>query len=71
LFRKAMTHRQFATVQDLAHQIHIRMNDQMPFIPLWQLDTHIAIHRSLQIPGNIDPLLIFNDVENWKLQDKE
>jgi ABC-type transport system substrate-binding protein len=68
LFGQAMIHRQISAMQDLTHQIHARMYDQMPMIPLWQLDTHIAIHKDLEIPENIDPLLIFNDVETWKLQ---
>jgi hypothetical protein len=45
----------------------------MPFIPLWQLDTHLAIHKSLSMvdgrdrPIDIDPLLIFANVEAWTL----
>jgi hypothetical protein len=43
----------------------------MPLIPLWQLDTHYAVHRSLAVPMGpaeplIDPLLVFTDVESWK-----
>jgi hypothetical protein len=46
----------------------------MPFIPLWQLDTHIAVHKSLSLvdgqgkPIDIDPLLIFTGVETWSLE---
>ena len=42
----------------------------MPFIPLWQLDTHVAVHSTLNIPVTIDPLLVFTDVETWTLEKK-
>jgi len=79
LLRSAMTHRQFAKVQEVAHQIHQHMNERMPFIPLWQLDTHLAIHDSLKIPGltdesastsSIDPLLIFDNAQRWRLMNR-
>jgi hypothetical protein len=42
----------------------------MPFVPLWQLDTHIAVHKDLRTvpePDGLDPLLIFTHVDRWKL----
>ena len=39
----------------------------MPLIPLWQLDTHVALHPALR-PTRLDPLLIFDDVAEWKLE---
>ena len=39
----------------------------MPLIPLWQLDTHVAVHPSLR-PAALDPLLVFDRVEDWKLE---
>jgi hypothetical protein len=41
---------------------------KMPMIPLWQLDTVIAVHKRLT-PSRIDPLVIFADVERWRLED--
>jgi hypothetical protein len=38
----------------------------MPFIPLWQLDTHLAIHKDLTLL-NLDPLRVFTHVEKWRL----
>ncbi|HLN30742.1 MAG TPA: ABC transporter substrate-binding protein [Gemmataceae bacterium] len=76
LLHSAMNHRQLAKVQEVAHQIHILMYERMPFIPLWQLDTHLAIHDNLKIPGltdesastsSIDPLLIFDNAQRWRL----
>jgi hypothetical protein len=63
-----MTYRDFTKVKRYAHDIHDRIYEQMPFIPLWQLDTHLAFHNTLMLPPDIDPLLIFTDVENWRLE---
>ena len=87
LFRKAMAHRSFPQVRDLTREIHAAFALQkMPFIPLWQLDTHVAYHADLQLapseqadpnaPGpegkrlRFDPLAIFTDVERWQFQRK-
>jgi ABC-type oligopeptide transport system substrate-binding subunit len=65
LFQQAMNHRDFATLKEVTHRIHETVADRMPFIPLWQLDTHIAVHNDLK-PVNLDPLLVFTHVEEWK-----
>ncbi|HEV2948279.1 MAG TPA: ABC transporter substrate-binding protein [Gemmataceae bacterium] len=70
LFIKAMGHRDFQEVQNLTHEIHAHLYQKMPLIPLWQLDTHLAIHNDLK-PVRIDPLLVFTNVEHWKLEKKQ
>ncbi|HLJ95147.1 MAG TPA: ABC transporter substrate-binding protein, partial [Gemmataceae bacterium] len=73
LFREAMSHRDPAEVKRLTHKIHATFADKMPFIPLWQLDTHLAIHNSLSMVDgqrqsvDPDPLRIFTNVETWVL----
>jgi ABC-type transport system substrate-binding protein len=69
LFIKSMGHRDFQEVQRLTQDIHAHLFQKMPFIPLWQLDTHLAIHDDLK-PVRLDPLLVFTDVEQWKLEKK-
>src|SRR5262249_42323395 len=69
-FQAAMGHRDFAKVQLFTRTIHDLMYQKMPLIPLWQLDTHIAIHNDLKIPSSIDPLLVFSDVDKWRLEKK-
>jgi peptide/nickel transport system substrate-binding protein len=70
---QAMIYRNPARVKSLTHRIHEIFYEKMPFIPLWQLDTHLAIHQSLSMvdsqdrPVDPDPLLIFTSVETWKL----
>jgi peptide/nickel transport system substrate-binding protein len=67
LFRRMQTHREFAVVQELGRRVHEVLYEKMPIIPLWQLDTHVAMHNALSIPGEFEPLLIFPGVENWTL----
>lgn len=78
--REAMSHRNFAKVREVANDIHRRFQQEMPFVPLWQLDRFIGIHRHLEMRDQhdkldytisedfpIDPLRIFANVEYWRL----
>ena len=67
LLRKLMGHRDFTEFQKLAHQVHQHIFDKVPFVPLWQLDTHLVTRRNLQLSGAVDPLAVFQDVEAWVL----
>lgn len=70
LLADTMNHRDFAVVQEKTRQIHRRLAERMPLIPLWQLDTHIAVHndlRTVPTPARLDPLLIFTETEKWRL----
>ncbi len=68
-FEHAKNRRDFGEVQTTMHLIHRLLVQRMPLIPLWQLDTFVAYRKGLN-PTNLDPLLIFNDVENWTLDAK-
>jgi ABC-type oligopeptide transport system substrate-binding subunit len=67
LFQGTLGRRDFAEVRKQTHALHARLHQRMPLIPLWQLDTHVGLHPSLR-PTHLDPLLIFDDVANWKLE---
>lgn len=68
-FQKAMGHRQITAVQALMHNIHQQIHDKMPLIPLWQLDTHHALRKTLQVK-HLDPLQVFTQAEQWELKGK-
>jgi ABC-type transport system substrate-binding protein len=70
LFGQALSHRQFSEVQRPTQSIHGVFQNQMPFIPLWQLDSLAAYHNSLK-PGAFDPLLLFPGVEEWRMEKKK
>jgi ABC-type transport system substrate-binding protein len=80
LCRDALNHRNFKNVQELTHTIHsVFVQQEMPFIPLWQLDRFIAHTNSVQIldgtrqlsltstTPEIDPLRVFGTVEYWRV----
>jgi peptide/nickel transport system substrate-binding protein len=64
--RSALQHRSFPAVREIMQGVHAHLYETMPFIPLWQLDTHLAIHASLRLPP-LDALALFGDVLEWKL----
>src|SRR5262249_13550016 len=71
LFRQAMVYREFDRVQAQTRQIHKRLYDTMPLIPLWQLDTHLALQDAVKpVPQaeNLDPLRLFTHAERWELK---
>ena len=49
-----------------AHTLHGELFLKMPMIPLWQLDRHVVLSKAVQTPS-FDPLLIFSDIEKWRL----
>jgi ABC-type transport system substrate-binding protein len=68
-FEQAKNHRDFSEVQQTMHLVHRMLEQKVPLIPLWQLDTFLAYRKGLK-PTAVDPLLIFNDVERWTLEGK-
>jgi ABC-type transport system substrate-binding protein len=69
MLRETMNHRDFAQVRDGQRAIHMYLMEQMPFIPLWQLDPLLAYSRAVK-PAALDPLLVFTNIEEWRLQRK-
>jgi ABC-type oligopeptide transport system substrate-binding subunit len=69
LFTDAGDRRDFAEVRKLTHAIHRLLYEQMPVIPLWQLDPLYAAPpvEVLEAPG-IDGRLTFTTVERWRLK---
>jgi peptide/nickel transport system substrate-binding protein len=61
--------RDIRELQKQAHLVHGRIFDKMPLIPLWQLDRHAAFAVGVK-PVAFDPLLVFEDVEQWRLEKK-
>jgi ABC-type transport system substrate-binding protein len=68
-FRLAMSYRNFDDVRKQTHDIHAHLFDKMPLIPLWQLHTHTAVSPDLATAG-VDPLRVFSNVEEWRLEKK-
>jgi ABC-type transport system substrate-binding protein len=66
LLRAALQHRAFTELRGILQTAHAHLAQTMPLIPLWQLDTHVAVHASLRLP-DLEALSLFADVVQWKL----
>jgi peptide/nickel transport system substrate-binding protein len=69
LLTEAKSYRDFAKFQEYQHSMQDLLNREMPFIPLWQLDPLLVYRRNVQ-PSALDPLLVFNNIEDWHLLPK-
>jgi peptide/nickel transport system substrate-binding protein len=72
-FQEMRNHRQFTALRNAAHELHNRFLEMMPFIPLWQLDTHVIIHNDVGTfppKDQLDPLRVFGDIDQWTLESK-
>jgi len=68
MVRDESRQRYFGEVRARAHELHDRFfNQEMPFIPLWQLDPLAFVGNGVAAPP-FDPLLVFTDAEQWKLK---
>jgi ABC-type transport system substrate-binding protein len=74
LVRDATQCRDFPEVRKYTYLLHDKfLNEEMPFIPLWQLDALSAVSSRVEIPPTnlpFDPVRVFTDVEQWKLNGK-
>jgi ABC-type transport system substrate-binding protein len=65
-------------VKELTHDVHHLFNQRVPFVPLWQLDRYMVVHKDLRLyfddpateakAEQFDPAVIFTGVEMWKLE---
>ena len=67
LLQKSIDYREFARVQEYTRIIHRIMLDNIPVIPLWQLDPLNALSVQIEAPP-FDPLHVFTDLERWHLK---
>jgi peptide/nickel transport system substrate-binding protein len=70
-FQAALNHREFAKVVENTRAIEMELEVKMPLIPLWQLDTLLAIQEGIKTAPDVnrlDPLRVFTDVEQWELK---
>jgi peptide/nickel transport system substrate-binding protein len=68
---RCQNRRDFAEVRKAMQRLHDVFVKEMPFIPLWHLDTHLLIHAGLEtVPpaGQLDPLAPFTHIERWTLK---
>jgi ABC-type oligopeptide transport system substrate-binding subunit len=65
--RKRMGYRDPAQLKAATHGIHVHLHQQMPLIPLWQLDYHVALHEKLDT-GELTSWPALSTVTQWRLK---
>jgi ABC-type transport system substrate-binding protein len=50
------------------YSVHKQVIDKALIVPLYQLDRHVAVHRSLDKYPRFHPIYVFEGVENWVLR---
>jgi ABC-type transport system substrate-binding protein len=67
LLRDVRLHKSFRHLQGLTHRIHEHVARTAIVIPLWQLDTYVAVADVVK-DATLDPLVLFGNVEQWRLE---
>ncbi|HEX4588377.1 MAG TPA: ABC transporter substrate-binding protein [Gemmataceae bacterium] len=70
LLVKCQDRREFGVVQQAMRQLHTTFGYEVPFIPLWHLDTHALLAVGLEtVPPapQLDPLAPFTHIEQWSV----
>jgi ABC-type transport system substrate-binding protein len=67
LFSQLNSHKRFPEIRKLTHKIHEHIFKRAIVIPLWQLDTYVAVDDALK-NVRLDPWVLYGNVEEWNLQ---
>jgi ABC-type transport system substrate-binding protein len=69
LFAELVTKKQFLDIRAATHKIHGFLADRAVIIPLWQLDTYVAVSPLLKA-AKFDSFRFFDEVEQWSVTSK-
>lgn len=64
----AMNNRDIENARRQMYSIHKFMNENAVIVPLYQLEKHVAVHRSLDQLQRFHPVYVFDGVEKWVLK---
>ncbi len=62
-----MTQTDFRDIRRTTHEVHARLNERVPLVPLWQLDTFVVVRPGVRTDID-DPLHIFRNVAAWTVR---
>ena len=71
LLARTESHRDFGELRAAMRQLHAEFRKEMPFIPLWHLDTHVLASSRLRtepVVPLLDPLAPFLFIDQWTLK---
>ncbi|GIW78662.1 MAG: hypothetical protein KatS3mg105_0469 [Gemmatales bacterium] len=69
-FQKLMSYRDMSKVREWMHSIHRMIHQKTPFVPLWQLDFPVAVHRSVELSSSAPPDYrhFFANIVEWRIR---
>jgi len=71
ILSRTQVHRDFGELRVAMRQLHLEFRKEMPFIPLWSLDTHVLASSRLRTEPAVtllDPIAPFLFVDQWTLK---
>ncbi|MCS6865593.1 MAG: ABC transporter substrate-binding protein [Gemmataceae bacterium] len=79
LLRDLRGYRDFQQLAAKAGEVHRLFNEVVPFIPLWQLDRHLLVHKRVKIytdltdqpvsPRVLNPTTLFQGIAYWRMEE--
>lgn len=67
LFARVLNHKMFRTIQTTTHEIHRTLAREAVVIPLWELDTYVAVSDSVQ-DAEFSAMTLFENIDTWKIR---
>ena len=66
-FRNVALHKCFHDIRKATHNIHEHIARNAVVIPLWQLDTYVALANCVR-EATLDPFVLFGNIQHWELK---
>ncbi|MEO8165743.1 MAG: ABC transporter substrate-binding protein, partial [Betaproteobacteria bacterium] len=67
LFIRVLNHKEFRTIQSTTHEIHKMISREAVIIPLWELDTYVAVGDAVE-DAEFSAMTLFENIDNWKIR---
>lgn len=64
----SLNNRELENARRQMYSIHKHVMENAVFVPLYQLDKHVAVHRNLDKAERLHPVFVFDSVEKWVLK---
>lgn len=67
LFARVLSHKMFRTIQTTTHEIHKTLAREAVMIPLWELETYIAVSDAVE-DAEFSAITLFENIDSWKIR---
>lgn len=67
LLDRVLNHKMFRTIQTATHEIHKTISREAVIIPLWELDTYVAVSDAVE-DAEFSAMTLFENIDTWKIR---